>query len=64
MTQSDSDESDLAPVPIPIPDLNPSSGHDDMVMTVRACGATGALGGTRGGSRSHNGVTWAIIIGM
>ena len=64
MTQSDSDESDLAPVPIPIPDLDPSSGHDDMVMMVCACGATGVLGGTCGGSRSREGVTWAIIIGM
>ncbi len=64
MTQSDSDESDLAPIPIPIPNLDPSSGHDDMVMMVRACGATGALGRTRGGLRSHDGMTWAIIIGM
>ena len=64
MTQSDSDESDLAPIPIPIPDLDPSSGYDDMVMMVHACGATGALGRTHGGSRSHDGVTWAIIIGM
>ena len=64
MTQSDSDESDLAPIPIPIPNLDPSSGHDDMVMMVHACGATGALGRTCGGSRSCDGVMWAIIIGM